>query len=298
MSKLYVFGIGGTGSRVLRSLTMLLSSGVDINVDTIVPIIVDSDSPGGNLTQTVNLMNDYQKIHDELLFTSSTANNFFKTEIKGITNNCKMNVANTQDEIFRVYIDEPSLQESNKAIVNMLFSEDNLNADMKVGFKGNPNIGSVVLNQFTRCTDFKKFADDFKAGDRIFIISSIFGGTGASGFPVLLKTLRTLNEKTDENDVPFGNANIIQQAPIGAITVLPYFGITTDADSGVLNSSTFISKAKAALSYYKGNMNSLDYMYYISDNPQNNYDNHDGGAAQKNDAHFVELAAALSIVDF
>ena len=28
MSKLYVFGIGGTGSRVLKALTMLLSSGI------------------------------------------------------------------------------------------------------------------------------------------------------------------------------------------------------------------------------------------------------------------------------
>ena len=40
MSKLYVFGIGGTGSRVLRSLTMLLASGVECKADTIVPIII------------------------------------------------------------------------------------------------------------------------------------------------------------------------------------------------------------------------------------------------------------------
>ena len=37
MSKLYVFGIGGTGSRVLKSLTMLLASGVKCKADTIVP---------------------------------------------------------------------------------------------------------------------------------------------------------------------------------------------------------------------------------------------------------------------
>ena len=36
MSKLYIFGIGGTGSRVLKSLTMLLASGVKINADKIV----------------------------------------------------------------------------------------------------------------------------------------------------------------------------------------------------------------------------------------------------------------------
>ena len=39
MSKLYIFGIGGTGARVLRSLTMLLASGVSLGskIDTVVP---------------------------------------------------------------------------------------------------------------------------------------------------------------------------------------------------------------------------------------------------------------------
>jgi len=44
MSKLYIFGIGGTGARVLKSLTMLLASGVECGVDTIVPIIIDRDN--------------------------------------------------------------------------------------------------------------------------------------------------------------------------------------------------------------------------------------------------------------
>jgi hypothetical protein len=37
MNKLYIFGIGGTGSRVLKSLTMLLAAGVKCDYD-IVPI--------------------------------------------------------------------------------------------------------------------------------------------------------------------------------------------------------------------------------------------------------------------
>lgn len=37
----------------------------------------------------------------------------------------------------------------NQAIMRMLFSNANLASDMNVGFKGNPNIGSIVLNQFT-----------------------------------------------------------------------------------------------------------------------------------------------------
>ena len=41
--KLYLFGIGGTGSRVIKSLIMLAAAGVRMDADAIVPIIVDPD---------------------------------------------------------------------------------------------------------------------------------------------------------------------------------------------------------------------------------------------------------------
>ena len=52
MSKLYIFGIGGTGSRVLRSFTMMLAAGVKIGVNEIVPIIIDPDVSNADLTRT------------------------------------------------------------------------------------------------------------------------------------------------------------------------------------------------------------------------------------------------------
>ena len=54
MSKLYVFAIGGSGSRVLRSLTMLMASGVGTS-NEIVPIIIDPDTPNGDRVRTEEL---------------------------------------------------------------------------------------------------------------------------------------------------------------------------------------------------------------------------------------------------
>ena len=65
-----------------------------------------------------------------------------------------------------------------------------LDVEMDIGFVGNPNIGSVVLNQFKDSQEFKEFASNFNEGDRVFVISSIFGGTGAAGFPTILKNIR------------------------------------------------------------------------------------------------------------
>jgi hypothetical protein len=235
MSKLYVFGIGGTGSRVIKSLSFLLASGIDIDVSTVVPIIIDPDAANGDVNRTIGILQKYQEIRKDLSFTND--NSFFKTEINDISQNFKLNIENSNKK-FKEYIDYSSLDQNNKAIVNMLFSDDNLESNMEVGFKGNPNIGSVVLNQFQQSEDFKNFASSFQQGDKIFIISSIFGGTGASGFPLLLKNIRSAN-----HNLP--NFALLQNAPVGAVSVLPYFGVKPDAVSEI-DKSTFVSTTKAA----------------------------------------------------
>jgi hypothetical protein len=292
MAKLYVFGIGGTGSRVIKSLTMLLASGIEINDFEIVPIIIDPDQANGDVTRTVEILKNYQNIRNKLSFSENEKNNFFKTKITNISQNFKLELSDVKNDKFKDYIEYASLDESNKALLSLLFSDDNLNSDMEIGFKGNPNIGSVVLNQFKKSQDFKDFTSSFGQEDRIFIVSSIFGGTGAAGFPLLLKNIR------QGSDLP--NAALIQNAPIGAITMLPYFGVAPDENSKI-DKATFISKAKAALTYYEKNVsgnNSINTLYYIGDQPNNDYKNYEGASAQKNDAHFLELAGALAIVDF
>ncbi|MDR2843737.1 MAG: hypothetical protein LBV57_03725 [Candidatus Symbiothrix sp.] len=303
MSKLYVFGIGGTGSRVIKSLVMLMASGVKLNVDELVPVIIDPDHAAADLTRTVRLLQQYKRVRNHLDFHSANQNTFFHTDMNlEIIPSVTLPIMNTRDIDFKDYIglslmtDKGGDYDANYALASMLFSEKNLNAKMDVGFKGNPNIGSVVLNQFAETKEFIDFAASFDQGDRIFIVSSIFGGTGASGFPLLLKNIRAISADLS------GNGNV-KDAPVGAISVLPYFDVAPDhnlnhAKRSQIDSSTFISKTKAALSYYDRNINEANVLYYIADYLSKQYANSEGGATQKNDAHFIELAAALAIVDF
>ena len=290
MSKLYVFGIGGTGSRVLKALTMLLASGVKCS-STIVPVIIDPDQDAADLTRTTEFMKLYIEIHNKSKFQEGK-DCFFKTEILQAIQNFRLPIDNTLNVKFSEFIGLKSLDDSSRALCEALFSQKNLDSDMKVGFKGNPNIGSVVLNQFSESSIFKNIANSFQQGDKIFIISSIFGGTGASGFPLLLKNLRT------NDQIP--NHSLINAAKIGAITVLPYFSLKSNSDSEI-DSSTFVSKTKSALGYYEKNIsqnNSLDTLYYIGDNITNALENCEGGKEQKNPAHLIELISALAILDF
>lgn len=294
MSKLYVFGIGGTGARVIKSLTMLLASGVNCNADAIVPVFVDPDENSGNLTQTITLLKQYRYVRSKLSHNTSGVSKFFKTDIQENIPEYILPLENVSNKQFDDFMGYNTLSNINKAMLSMLFSQDNLKADMQVGFKGNPNIGSVVLNQFADSQQFIDFANSFAPDDQIFIISSIFGGTGASGFPLLLKTLRSTTS--------LPNCANINNANIGAITVMPYFTVTQDGESAI-DSATFTSKTKAALQYYErniSNVNAVDYLYYIGDSAstRNTYQNCEGGISQCNDAHMIELLSALAILDF
>ena len=294
--KLYLFGIGGTGARIIKSLTMLSAAGMKFdynNCTSIIPIIIDPDASNKDLQNTISVLDTYMSIRGRLDYTD-TDNNFFRTVFDDVTRHFTLPLQRTSNTKFRNFIDFGTMSPANQAFASMLFSDANLNADMTVGFKGNPNIGSVVLNQFSESQEFIDFANSFNPGDRIFIISSIFGGTGASGFPLLLKLLRSM-----PNTMP--NYGAIKDAVVGAITVLPYFQLQNDPKSPI-DSSTFIGKTKAALSYYDKNIignNSLERIYYIGNQgniPQ--YVNNEGGQDQHNPSNKIEFFSALAVLDF
>lgn len=289
MSKLFVFGIGGTGSRVLKSLTMLLMAGVKVNVDEIIPIVIDKDATNGDMVRTKRMIENYIATRDKFVNESEK---FFSTKMSLLDNNLCLPLVDKKKK-FSDYISIDTLDDPNRAMVEALFSKKALDMDTTEGFRGIPSIGSVVLNQFENSANFKTFANQFRQGDKIFIISSIFGGTGASGFPLLVKTLRGVT------DLPGWDS--VQKAPIGAMSVLPYFVVGEPDEEGKVNvdSDTFSDKAKAALAYYAKTLEGqVNKMYYAGDKNMSTYAYSAGGDKQKNSAHFIELVSALSVVDF
>lgn len=289
MSKLFVFGIGGTGSRVLKSLTMLLTAGVKTNVDEIIPIVIDKDETNGDMVRTKKMIETYISAREKFTHDSGK---FFSTKMTLLNDNLCLPLYDKKKK-FSDYIEIDQLNTADRALVEALFSKKALDMETTEGFRGIPSIGSVVLNQFEKSDTFKTFANQFRAGDKIFIISSIFGGTGASGFPLLVKTLR------GETSLP--NWDHVRKAPIGAISVLPYFIVGESDEEGKVNvdSDTFSAKAKAALAYYATTMDGqVDEMYYAGDKKFSTFPYSAGGKEQTNYAQLVELVSAMSIVDF
>lgn len=303
--KLFLFCIGGTGARVLKALTFLLASGADLKASKIIPIIIDPDNANGDVQRTIEILKNYQSVRRRLEFSY---NGFFKTDIQTlasleatdekstglrISDSFRFDIDGTRDGVFQNFIGYDTMSLENRAMTELLFSEKNLTSELSVGFKGNPHMGSIVLNQFKNSLEFKFFASRLGDKDRVFIISSIFGGTGAAGFPLLVKNIREAKDPTP-------NPDRLQNVPLGAITATPYFGVEPD-DNVVIDKSTFIAKTKAALEYYADNLsgnNSINALYYIGDQTTRDYKAAEGKAQQTNDAHVVEMLSALAIFDF
>ncbi len=299
MSKLYLFAIGGTGTRVLNSLLMLLASGVRANTEKIIPMVIDTDINNGDLERFRKQLRNYREINEKLYADCSMSDfqdHFFRTRIEDPR---ELNISGLDYGTLGDMLDCTGLAASGfkntKFLVDLLFNYNNLSMKLEKGFLGNPNVGSIVLKNVIETKGFKEFTQAFQAGDRIFIINSIFGGTGAAGFPLLLRVFR-------DNVSELNNIGLINNSIIGGVTVLPYFEVDVEkyqSGESSINSNTFISKTKAALSYYDDHIGHLvNALYYIGDTQKSNYENIEGGTEQKNPNNFVEFVSALAILDF
>lgn len=297
MSKVFVFCVGGTGIRVMKSITMLMASGMSTNGHTVVPVILDPHLDLKEKGDLHTLLESYKSIYNDSVSAGDGSKlnalpGFFNSEIQMLGDLVTTPIAtHTQaaGQSFDSYINKGGLavNDINHHLIETLFSQKNLNNKLSVGFKGNPNVGTVVLGKMIEDADwFQSFKNICEDGDKIFIISSIFGGTGASGYPLLEKKIKGASDRP-----------AIQQALMGAVTVLPYFSLSDPARSGSdIDSSNFYTKTKAALAYYQNTVKS-DYLYYVGETSlKKEYVNNE--KEQKDAAHFIEVVAASAFFDF
>lgn len=322
----YIFGIGGTGARVLRSLTMLLASGVkgSSTNNEIVPVIIDYDGDNGDTKLTQDILENYQLInrmcygtrtHDEHFFCSPVTKLREKVGSERVANFH----ADTRFNIFLEDMDESTTFSSHigynqlndasqtsptRHLLDSLYNtsdsevskngviKDNPDAELHMklhhGFRGCPSLGCVVTRQLTHSKELAEIETVINGNDRIIIVGSIFGGTGASGIPTLVDHFKNGPA-----------AATFQNCLIGVLAVMPYFKVADDIESPI-NSKSFIAKAKAALDTYDDTVRQyVNALYLVGDaNTAVAFDNNEGGDAQRNEAHIVEFVGAMMLIDF
>ena len=296
----YAIGIGGTGAKCLESLIHLAAAGMmpDKNKkEELYVLFVDPDKANGSLERAVTTLecyktffNNQQLAQPHLLQTKidSVATPIFSPFDDGDDDKPRL-------EDFFDYAGLKLVDDGAADLFEVLYSEKERTTRLHEGFRGHPSIGAAVMAQTVLGGDgpWKTFqAKVAKDPDaKIFLVGSIFGGTGASGFPTIAKLIKSASDGK-----PIA-------AQIGGALILPYFTFIDADDDNQLKAKAehFVMNTQAALEYYQRWNKELVYnaIYLIGDDSQVQLKNFSlGGKAQQNAQHFIELYAALAAIHF
>ena len=304
MPKNYLIGIGGTGARVIESAINLCAAGY--GPDELSIFLIDPDAGNGNLTRTKSLITSYIKCRNSL--NKSDKNPIFKTHIKIPPDEKGLvwEIFNESGSTLANFINYKNMAKNKPDLAefaSVLFSEQELNTELNEGFRGHPSIGSVVMSDLRADQyPFKMLFDDLAANKRpndvrVFLVGSVFGGTGAAGFP-------TIGSKPILKYHPAAKIDDVSQILLGGALVLPYFTFGTDEEAEktekmFVTTNDFPIATKAALQYYNEKDLAFDQIYFIGDSLAQKVGRFGVGAKkQENLPHYVEVVSSLAAFDF
>lgn len=299
---LFAIGIGGTGAKCVESLVHLQAAGLIIDqagkAIKLGTFLVEPDQQSTLLARTEIAIDRYAKLREQLGnategFAASEIDHYGTwTPLAGSTPGISL------DQVFS----KPVLRNQASglaALFDCLYPPEEQKAELDVGFRGRPPIGSAVMSRITleRAAEsgvWKKLLGDIQtaagSGDPpiIYLFGSVFGGTGASGVPTLGGMLKTwLHEQS------------LSKVRVHASLLLPYFDFDGQGDHGTgihAEARNFQLNTDAALQYLANNgKNCFDRVYLVGSEIKARYDFSIGGRSQDNDAHILELLATLGV---
>ena len=304
----YAIGIGGTGAKCIEALTHLCAVGMmPDGPGELYTLFVDADTANGNLERTRVTLNQYIACQTALDLGGIK---FLKTPILHMNPDVWSPVAvdgssrRSLEDIFGYSV----LDGKYKAFADLfdvLYSPEEKRTTLEKGFRGHPSIGAAVMANAMNLGEeepWKTFRNRIKIDlgksqkIKIFIFGSIFGGTGAAGFPTIARLIRDELAKFTSSQ-----SGLVK---IGGALVLPYFSFVASDDARELraNSEDFLLNSQAALKYYylqQAKDQIFDAIYFVGDENMNPAKNFSIGAnTQQNDPHFIEIYAALAAIDF
>ncbi|MBR1421642.1 MAG: hypothetical protein IJ575_11400 [Selenomonadaceae bacterium] len=306
----YFISIGGSGAKVLESLTHLTVAGLLPNHEKqqkLYVMAIDPDIGNGNLKRASTVLTSFESFQDWKVGNDTP---LFKTEVT-LARPLIWNPAEHDQKLDDVLSYQAYRGTPVGALYEVLFSKEERETFLNEGFRGRPSIGAAVLAKRVALDNRRKDRDvspwesfarlirqDVKSGQtaKIFLAGSVFGGTGASGLPTIAKLLRkTFANYFDDGDVLIGGAFL-----------LPYFSFAPDKDTQqklqgeiYAQAENFSMNTRAALEYYSVREKNFHSMYFVGDDVLSQMKNFSIGAAtQMNESHIVDLYGALAAIDF
>jgi hypothetical protein len=133
---------GGSGTRVLEAVLHLCAAG--LGPDMLRTFVIDPDGTNGNVTQTKTLVDRYRECHEAFGEESP----FFRTKLDLMRNPQGLRVWNPVNgrQPFGAVLNYQGLSEQQKDVAHLFFTQDELEMEMNVGFRGHPALGAAALS--------------------------------------------------------------------------------------------------------------------------------------------------------
>lgn len=316
--KYYLISIGGTGAKCLEAFVHMNAMGLMKSVGEIKIIYVDPDASNGNLAKAKDTVSVYQKAYT----SAAQDKNFFTNRLLSEENTWNP-VPGGSNASLRTIFERSAMEykaENLDGLFDVLFSEEEQNTKLTEGFRAHPAIGAAVIGANMNMDEdnsvWKKMVNDIGEQEaRIFFFGSVFGGTGAAGFPNIAKIIRKYFDDKEVNDNPDSkNTKKAERIKMAGCLMLPYFDFPKANEEDMIDpddpskkiivpdSGKFLASTYAALNYYnKSNLvgDVFDAVYLLGDKQYVSMDKYKAGRReQKNKAHFLEMLAALSALEF
>lgn len=296
----YLISIGGTGAKCSEAFVYLNGAGLLKDSQPVKLFFVDADVACGNLVRAQQVANKMNELSDMDFGDSGLFAN--KIDAADAWTPLEQGSA-TLDEIFSINsLKNNKESEAGYLLYQILFSKDERTTPLDKGFRGHPAIGTAVIadaainkHDQTWKNLMQEINNDKDA--KVFLFASVFGGTGAAGFPTIA---RVMFDKLNKD--PQGNP-VVQ---IGGALVLPFFQFPAaseqEAKEMQAKVDNFILNTQSALAYYQNSdllKSVFKKIYLIGDSDLADVKEFSlGSESQKNDANYIELYAALAAFDF
>jgi hypothetical protein len=301
---IYLIGVGGSGAKCIEAVTQLAAVGL-FNEQPIKVLFVDADETNGNLERSRNCLNIYQRCYELMAESDKQECPWMKTKIESFDLWSPF-AEQSLNKTIKTFFHYNNIKQNQPALGNLfdvLYTKEEQESELDVGFRGRPAIGSAVMSEVDLdrldrepwSSLIQQIQADTGSGKnpKVLLCGSIFGGTGASGLPTIARLITN----------KLKGINVRDRIQIGCLFLLPYFGFAAppgeDPDGVYARSEQFLLNTEAALRYYLIQGKDLfDTVYLLGSQNLSQVNFSIGKTTQKNEPHFVELYAGLAARHF
>lgn len=317
----FVLGIGGTGMRCIESLIHLCGMGMFDDTD-IYLLALDTDKDNGNFARLKEVKESYVKAKGtDASQRTALKDTFFSANIHYYEFSPNYEVKSDFKSVFN-YGDTKFNNPEQTAIADLVLTENVENFNLRHGYRAQTHLGSMMMyhsileaarsNQNNQLKSYlhKLIQVSQNGGAKVFILGSVFGGTGASSIPIIPQAISKAAEIISN-----GAANILNNAYFGSTLLTAYFNFKTPTGAELENqkiiatSDKFALNSQVAMMFYDDDatVKSTYQKFYMLGTPgiewnpmakKEQTETITGGASQRNDSHYVELLAACAALHF